>query len=48
MILGILVRRGIPLYVAKVMTECTMFRFSWIMQYQIIFRKRGKQYGMGV
>ena len=48
MILGILVRRGIPLYVAKVMTECTMFLFSWIMQHQIIFRKRGKQYGMGV
>ena len=48
MILGILVRGGIPLYVAKVMTECTMFLFSWIMQHQIIFRKRGKQYGMGV
>lgn len=48
MILGILVRGGIPLYMAKVMTECTMFLFSWIMQHQIIFRKRGKQYGMGV
>ena len=48
MILGILVRGGIPLYVAKVMTECTMFLFSWIMKHQIIFRKRGKQYGMGV
>lgn len=31
MIPGILVRGGIPLYVAKVMTECTMFLFSWIM-----------------
>ena len=39
MILGILVRGGIPLYVAKVMTECIMFLFSWIMQHQIIFRK---------
>ena len=31
----------VPVYAAKVMTECTLFVLSWVVQKKIIFRKNG-------
>lgn len=39
---------GVPVYAAKIMTECVMFFFSWTFQRRIIFKKGAKQYGMGI
>lgn len=39
---------GIPVYAAKIMTECILFCVSWTAQKMIVFRKRGRRYGMGI
>lgn len=48
LVLAALAAAGIQVYVAKIMTECVMFFFSWAAQKHMIFRKRGTGYEMGV
>lgn len=38
---------GIPVYTAKIMTECVLFITSWIVQKYMIFRKAGQKGGSG-
>lgn len=38
---GLLVFLRIPVYPAKIMTECILFLLSWIIQKKIIFQKKG-------